>query len=68
MLLEVYYREAIQSQCLLFTLYMTLIAMYIAGVRIIHAYNIDDIYHTGRIDLPGMVKIVYVVCTCIYTS
>ena len=27
-----------------------------------YAYNVDDLYHTGPIDLPGMVKIVYIVC------
>ena len=37
--------------------YMNLIATYISGVCIIRAYNIDDFYHTGRIDLPSMVKI-----------
>ena len=26
------------------------------------AYNIDDLYHTGRIDPPGMEKVVYIVC------
>ena len=26
------------------------------------AYNIDDLYHTGRIDAPGMEKVVYIVC------
>ena len=35
--------------------------MYISGVR---AYNIDDLLQTGRIDLPGMEKVVYIVCTC----
>ena len=34
----------------------------ISGVGIIRAYNIDDLFHTGRIDPPGMVKIVYIVC------
>ena len=34
---------------------------------IIRAYNVDDLYHTGRIDQPGMVKIVYIVYTCILT-
>ena len=30
----------------------------------IRAYNIDDFFHTGRIDPTGMVKIVYIiVCT-----
>ena len=56
-------REAIQSQCLPPTLYVNLIATHISGVRIIRAYNIDDLYHTGRNDLSGMVKIVYIVCT-----
>ena len=27
-----------------------------------YAYNIDDLYHTGRIDPPGMEKVVYSVC------
>ena len=26
-------------------------------------YNIDDLYHTWRIDPPGVVKIVYNICT-----
>ena len=26
------------------------------------AYNVDDLYHTGRIYLPGMEKVVYIVC------
>ena len=26
------------------------------------AYNIDDLYHTGRIIPPGVVKVVYIVC------
>ena len=26
------------------------------------AYNIGDLYHTGRIDPPGMEKVVYIVC------
>ena len=38
----------------------------ISGVRIIRAFNIDDLFHTGRIDPHGMVKIVYIVCTCIH--
>ena len=63
MLLEVYNKEAIQSQCLPPTLYVNLIATYISGVHIIRAYNIDYFFHTGRIDPPGMVKIVYIVCT-----
>ena len=25
------------------------------------AYNIDDLFHTGRINLPGMEKVVYIV-------
>ena len=65
-------REAIQSQCLPPTLYVNLIATYISGVRtIIHAYNIDDLFHTGRIDPSGMVKIVYnIVCryTCMHNN
>ena len=65
MLLKVYYREAIQSQSLPPTLYVNLIATYISGVRIKRAYIIDDLYHTTRIDPTGMVKIVYIVCTCI---
>ena len=36
--------------------------VYISGVR---AYNIDDLFHTGRIDPLGMEKVVYIVC--IYT-
>ena len=32
----------------------------ISGVSIMRAYNIDDLFHTGRIDPPGMVKIVYI--------
>ena len=39
------------------------VAMYIC---IMHAYNIDDPYHTGWIDLPGIVKMGYIVCTCIH--
>ena len=50
MLLEVYYREAMQLQCLAPTLYVNLITMSIFGVHvIICAYNIDDLYHTRRI-------------------
>ena len=26
------------------------------------AYNIDDLFHTRRIDPPGMEKVVYIVC------
>ena len=26
-------------------------------------YNVDDLYHTGRIDPPGTEKVVYIVCT-----
>ena len=37
-------------------------------VRIIRAYNIDDLFHTGRIDPPGMVKIVYIVCTFMHND
>ena len=33
---------------------------------IMHMYNIDDPYCTGRIDLPSIVKIIYTVCTCIH--
>ena len=40
------------------------IYMHIAGVRIIGAYNIDDLFHTRRIDPPGMEKVVFIVCTC----
>ena len=36
----------------------------ISSVRIIRAYNIDDLFHTGRIDPPCMEKIVYIVRTC----
>ena len=68
MLHEVYYKEAIQLQSLPPTLYVNLIAMYISGVRIIHVYNVDDLYHTGRIVPPSVVKIVNIVCTCIYAS
>ena len=67
-LVEVYNREAIQSQCLPPTLYMNLIATYISGVSIIRAFNIDDLFHTGRIDPPGMVKIVYIVCTYMHND
>ena len=57
-------REAIQSQRLPSMLYVNLIATYISLVRIIRAYNIiDDIFHTGWINLPGMEKIIYIVCT-----
>ena len=35
-------QEAIQSQCLPPTLYVNLIATYISGVRIKHAYMHDD--------------------------
>ena len=31
---------------------------------IIRAHNIDDLYYTGWINPPGMVKIVTIVCTC----
>ena len=68
MLLEVYNREAIQSQCLPPTPYVNLIATYIFCVHIIRAYNIDDLYHTGRIDPAGMVKIVYIVCTYMHNN
>ena len=34
------------------TIYVNLIAMYISGVRLIRAYNIDDLFHTGQIDQP----------------
>ena len=44
---------------------MNLIATYISGVHIIRAYNIDDLYHMGRIALLGMIRIVYIVCACI---
>ena len=30
----------------------------------IRAYNIDDLYHTGWINPPDMVKIDYIVCVC----
>ena len=60
-----FYREAIQLQCLLPTPYVNVIAMYISGVRIIRTYNIDDVYHTGRLDQSDMVKIIYIVYTCI---
>ena len=33
---------------------------------ITHAYNIDDPYHIGRIALHGIVKMIYIVCTCIH--
>ena len=31
-------------------------------IQLACAYNIDDLYHTGRIDPPGMEKVVYIVC------
>ena len=31
-------------------------------IQLACAYNVDDLYHTGRIDLPGMEKVVYIVC------
>ena len=40
--------------------------MFVCRVCIMHAYNIDDPYHTGRIDLPGIVKMVSIVCTCLH--
>ena len=36
--------------------------------NIIHAYNIDDLFHTGRIDLPGMEKIDHIVCTGMHNN
>ena len=39
---------------------------YISSVRIIRAYNIDDLFHTERIDPLGMVKIVCIVCTSMH--
>ena len=33
---------------------------------IMQAYDIDDPYHTRWIDLPGIVKMVYIVSTCIH--
>ena len=30
-------------------------------IQLACAYNVDDLYHTGRIDLPGMEKVVYIV-------
>ena len=57
MLLEVYYKEAIQSQCLLPTLYVN-------HVYIRCTYNTCIQYRRplpyGRIDLPRVVKIVYI--------
>ena len=47
MLLELYYREGILSQCLPPMFCVNLIATYISGVCIILTYNIDDLYHTG---------------------
>ena len=29
----------------------------------VRAYTINDLFHTGRIDPPGMEKVVYIVCT-----
>ena len=43
----------------------TIIVGYYNNIIIIQlpcAYNIDDLFHTGRIDLPGMEKVVYIVC------
>ena len=31
-------------------------------IQLACAYNIDDLYHTGRIASPGMEKVVYIVC------
>ena len=31
-------------------------------IQLACAYNIDDLYHTGWIDPPGMEKVVYIVC------
>ena len=56
MLLEVFYRETIQFQRLHFILYVNLIAVYISDLCIIHAYNISNIYHTGQMDHPDIVK------------
>ena len=44
------------------TLVITCILLYAC------AYNIEDLYHTGRIDPPGMVKVVYIVCAYTYTG
>ena len=41
------------------TLYVNVIATYISGVRIIHAYNIDDLFHIWRINPPD------IICACI---
>ena len=30
-------------------------------IQLACAYNVDDLYHTERIDLPGMEKVVYIV-------
>ena len=42
----------------------TYIAAVLATGIIMHtgAYNIDDLYHTGLIDPPGMEKVPYIVC------
>ena len=57
-----FFREAIQSQCLLPTLNVNLIATYISGVRVIliGAYSIDDLYHIGLIDTLGIRLIITV--------
>ena len=68
MMLEVYYREAIQSQCLLPMLYVNIIITYIiSGVPIICAYNINDFYHTGQIYVCACIFLVlfHSACTCI---
>ena len=61
-------------KCLPPTLYVNVIATYISGVRviiIIRAYNIDDLYHIGRINTFGIgLIIVYflvVICTVLLT-
>ena len=40
--------------------------MLVSHVCIMQAYNIDDPFHARRIDLPGIVKMVYIVCICIH--
>ena len=40
----------------------TIIVGYYNVIQLACAYNVDDLYHTRRIDLPGMEKVVYIVC------
>ena len=39
-----------------------IVGFYNVIIQLACAYNIDDLYHTGRIDPPGMEKVVYIVC------